>query len=304
MRTSISLVVTLLSLTYSFAQNLIAFAELEAENIDNVSIEASWLDVDIRKGDVVYFKGEIYGNGEEGDYEFRSEIVGRTIEIELVSNRSDNWRSRKIKNSGITVQLPEGVSVDIDNSSGDISVYYLDCESSKLETSSGDISVSGAKANLQMEASSGDIEVTNLIGNLEIETTSGDQKLYGTRGTINTRATSGDISIKDFDGNIKLQASSGDVVIENGTGAVAVRTTSGNIDGYSIELVGDARFDASSGDVDIRFKNDLESLSFDLTATSGDLEVGNRRADKRLTLQRGGYLVTGITSSGDQEYNN
>ena len=70
----------------------------------------------------------------------------------------------------------------------------------------------------------------------------------------------------------------------------------------SISIFPDADFDATSGNIEIDFTNDLEDLSFDLTATSGDLEVGRREAEKRLKIERGGYTVRGVTSSGDQEY--
>ena len=71
-----------------------------------------------------------------------------------------------------------------------------------------------------------------------------------------------------------------------------------------MELTGDAYFKATSGDVEIDFVNDLGDLSFDLTATSGNLDVGRRSGEKKLYINRGGYKIVGVTSSGNQEYEN
>ena len=287
----------------TFAQNTLAKAELEAENVDEVRIDGAFVDVFVNKGDRVYFKGKITGSGDEGDYRFETEIVGRTLVIKVERERDNrSWRNYRITESRIDLTITEGVKLDIDNSSGDVNVANLRASSSKIEATSGDITLRSIVANLEVETSSGDIDIDGLTGDSEIESTSGDQDIFNTKGDIETRASSGDINISGFDGKIRVQATSGDVEIRKGVGAIKARTSSGNIDGYGIELTDNCYFDATSGDVEIDFTNDLDDLSFDLTATSGDLEVGNRSGEKRLVIDRGGIKVTGTTSSGNQEY--
>ena len=292
----------LLSLA-SFAQNILAQAELEAENVDEVRVEGSFVDVYVNTGDKVFFKGIIRGNGDEDDYRFDTEIVGSTLVIKVVYTKNRyNWKSYKMQESRMDITITDGVRLDIDNSSGDIFVANLRADESDIEATSGDITLKSIVANLNVETSSGDIEIDGLTGDSEIESTSGDQELYGLNGDIETQASSGDITIEKFDGELEIEATSGDVKIRNGAGTLKVRTSSGSIDGNDITLKGDAYFDATSGDVEIDFTNDLDDLSFDLTATSGDIEVGSRSAEKRLRIDRGGYRVIGVTSSGDQEY--
>jgi len=287
------------------AQNVIAKAELEAENVDEVRVEGSFVDVYVNTGDKVYFKGIIEGNLDEGDYRFDTEIVGSTLVVKVIYEKNRyNWKNNRLTESRIDITIKDGVSLDIDNSSGDVNVANLRASESRIEATSGDITLKSIVANLKVETSSGDIDVEGLIGDSEIESTSGDQDLYDLKGNIETRASSGDITVKNFDGSLDIEATSGDVEIRGGKGSLKVRTSSGNIDGNEIELTGNAYFDATSGDVEIDFKNDLNDLSFDLSATSGDLEVGSRSAEKRLLIDRGGYKVIGVTSSGDQEYDN
>ncbi|MEO1253725.1 MAG: DUF4097 family beta strand repeat-containing protein, partial [Bacteroidota bacterium] len=286
----------------SFTQNVLAESELEAENVNEVRIEGSFVDVYVKNGDKVYFKGKITGNGDEGDYKFETDIVGETLVIKVDRKSNSGWKNYRITESRIDLTITDGVKLDIDNSSGDVNVANLRTSSSRIEASSGDITLRSIVANLKVETSSGDIDIDGLTGDSDIESTSGDQEIFNSKGNIETRASSGDITISGFNGKLKIQATSGDVDLKKGIGAIRARTTSGNIDGYGIEINDNCYFDASSGSVEIDFVNDLKELSFDLTATSGDLEVGSRSGEKRLVLDRGGHQIIGTTSSGDQEY--
>ena len=284
------------------SQNILAKAELEAENVDEVKIEGSFVDVYVKRGDKVYFKGKITGSGDEGDYSFETEIVGETLVIRVERKTNRGWRNYRITESRIDLTIVDGVRLDIDNSSGDINVANLRASSSKIEASSGDITLRSIISNLKVETSSGDIDIDGLTGDSEIESTSGDQDIFNTKGNIETRASSGDITISGFQGKIEVRATSGDLEIKKGYGSLRAQTSSGDIDGYGIELNGDCYFDATSGDIEIDFVNDLEELSFDLTSSSGNLEVGNRSGEKRLMIDRGGIRVRGTTSAGSQDY--
>ncbi|MEP0984249.1 DUF4097 family beta strand repeat-containing protein [Ekhidna sp.] len=286
----------------AFSQNTLAKAELEAENVDEVRIEGLFVDVYVNSGDRVYFKGIITGSGDEGDYSFDTDIVGKTLVIRVDRKTNRNWKNYRLNESRIDLTIVDGVRLDIDNSSGDVNVANLRASESKIEASSGDITLRSIVANLDVETSSGDIDIDGLTGDSDIESTSGDQEIFNSTGNIETRASSGDITISGFNGKIEVQTTSGDVEIRKGVGAIKARTTSGEIDGYAIEINDNCYFDATSGNIEIDFTNDLDELSFDLTATSGDLEVGNRSGEKRLVIERGGLKVIGTTSSGDQEY--
>ncbi len=285
------------------AQTVLASAELEAQNIEEVRIEGSFVDVYVKNGDRVYFKGEINGSGDKGDYRFDTDIEGSTLVIKVLREKSNSsWKGYSMKESRIDLTIMDGVSLDIDNSSGDIHVANLRASESRIEATSGDITLRSIVANLKVETSSGDIDIDGLTGDSEIESTSGDQELSNIRGNIETRASSGDIDVVNFNGLVDITATSGDIEIRGGVGRLRVQTSSGNIDGRNIELSGNANFKATSGDIEIDFENNIGDLSFDLTASSGNLDVGNKSGSKRLMIDRGGYKVTGVTSSGDQEY--
>lgn len=297
------LLITLSVLSFQLVgQNVLAKAELIAENVKEVRVDGSFVDVYVTKGDQVTFKGIIAGSGDEDDYRFDTNIVGETLVIEVVRTGSRNWGSYKLDEARIDITIVDGVGLDIDNSSGDIFVANLRASNSKIEATSGDITLKSIVSNLDVETSSGDIEIDGLIGDSDIQSTSGDQELFNVKGAINSQSSSGDITVKDFNGSLDLEATSGDIDIRGGEGRIKARTSSGNIDGNGIMLTDNCYFYATSGNIEMDFVNDLDELSFDLTATSGDLEVGSRSGDKRMVIDRGGYKITGVTSSGDQEY--
>ncbi|MBC6400232.1 MAG: DUF4097 family beta strand repeat protein [Ekhidna sp.] len=302
MKKSVYLILFILSFSVR-AQNIIAAAELKAENVSEVRVEGKFVDVYVKKGDEVYFKGVIRGNGDEGDYRFDTDVVDSTLIIRVIRTKNNySWKNSRIKEARMDITIPGDVKLDIDNSSGDVFVANLRVSESKIEATSGDITLRNIIANLEVETTSGDIDIADLIGDSEIESTSGDQEFENVKGTIETRASSGDITFEDFEGDLDIKATSGDIDLRGGEGKLKVRTSSGNIDGVRVALTGDAYFDATSGDVKIDFTNDLDDLNFDLNATSGDLEVGSRKGEKRLIIERGEYTVRGTTSSGDQEY--
>ncbi len=284
------------------AQNQIASAELEAQNVNEVKVEGSFCDVYVERGNRNYVKASIIGRGNEGDFEFDTDIIGSTLIVRVIRQNRSSWRSYNTTEAKIELTIKDGVSLDIDNSSGDVFVSDLNTSESKIEASSGDITLKRINANLEVETSSGDISIDGLEGDLEMESTSGDQEVSNLVGNLDTRASSGDITIEDFDGELDLEATSGDIELIGGRGVLYLKTTSGNIDGDDIELTGDSNLRASSGDIEIDFENPIDELSFDLTSSSGNLDVGNRSGEKKLYIRRGGITVIGVTSSGNQEY--
>lgn len=286
-----------------YSQNVLAKVELEAANVKKVSVQGAFVDIYVAKGERIYLHGIIEGSGEEGDYRIHTSIENEALVVEIETMKNDlHWKSRRITKARIDITILEGVELDIDNSSGDVRVENLQSSKSNIKASSGDIVLRKIVSNLQVETSSGDIALQGLVGDSQIESTSGDQHLMEIQGTVKTQASSGDIRIDTFEGELAVKSTSGDVEIVDGVGTVNVRSTSGEIEGRNIELTGDANFNATSGDIEVDFENELDNLSFDLSASSGELEVGGKSANKRLILERGGYVVKGVTSSGSQEY--
>lgn len=290
---------TLFTFFVALAQNTLAKVELEAENVSSVRLDGLFCNVVITPGTTTYFKGIIEGSGNPDDYEIFTKIDGDELVIE-VDKRGSSWN--RITRSLLELTLKPGVSVYVDNTSGDIIAEGIEADEFSFEATSGDIELENIMGNLRINTTSGDVEIDGAKGRIEIESTSGDQELRSTAGDVEFKSTSGEISIRGFDGEIIGQATSGDISLSDGTGMLRLRTTSGEIEGNAITLTGDCEFNSNSGDVEMDFTNSIEELSFDLEASSGDLRVGNRSGEDELYIKRGGYLIRGVTTSGSQRY--
>ncbi|TDD15513.1 hypothetical protein E1218_31345 [Kribbella turkmenica] len=132
-----------------------------------------------------------------------------------------------------------------------------------LESSSGDLKVSGLPAGADLKSSSGSIEVRNVGGALQMESSSGDLEAQGlTATTVSTQSSSGsvDLDFVDAPQSVEAESSSGDVTIRVPSGTEAYKVDS---DTSSGDEVADIKVDpnatrtikanTSSGDVTIEY---------------------------------------------------
>lgn len=153
---------------------------------------------------------------------------------------------------GITVYLPEKEleQLYIKSVSGDIIISEnMSFESAEIYNTSGDITLA---------------ELT--VDNLEADTTSGEIELYDVlvKNDIQMESASGDVEFRDIDGeNLWIKTISGEVEGTLRSGKMfRVCTTSGEVqipnssaEGGNCEII------TTSGDIEIRVKDDLRFLS-------------------------------------------
>lgn len=286
----------------SVAQSLLAEEKFELDGIKEVEVRGRFCDVIIEgyNGETLYFDGVIEGRSGKR-YSIETDRSGPYLRI-WIESPSSSWGSI---NGDLKLKVPKSIDVTVDNSSGDVLASNLTGRSLTFESSSGDIEMINVASDLKVEASSGDIEIDGLVGNLEVRTSSGSQRLKQIKGDIEGRSSSGRISLRDIEGNIVAETSSGGISLDGFRGGLELESTSGNLRGDDVQLTADAYFKSSSGSISMELINDLESLSFDLKASSGALRVGSQRAEDRFIDRRsGGILIRGISSSGGQRYEN
>ena len=130
-----------------------------------------------------------------------------------------------------------------------------------LESSSGDLNVSGLTDGADLKTSSGDIEVHDVGGSLRLESSSGDQEASGLTATsVTTKSSSGsaDLEFATAPQSVDSEASSGDVTIRIPTGTET----------YKLDT------DTSSGDESTTVKTDPSATrTIDAKTSSGDVTV-------------------------------
>jgi hypothetical protein len=296
-----------LSYTYTFAQNQLDKVETTYEGVSKLIIKGSFCDVNIEGGNntKIDFSGQLNGTSNNGDVKIMHRQSGNVLEVWIDRSERNNWSwGLNNLNGKLDFKVPSNIELVIGNSSGDVFVNNISHTVCELSATSGDVKGINITANLKIVATSGDIRAEQIKGDVRSRTTSGSQELNAIKGMIEADATSGNIKINISEGNIEAGTTSGSIDIESVKGMMNLRSTSGNVEGKAVELTGNSSFKSTSGEIDIRLKNDLKTLNFDLSASSGNLRAAGVNSERKLVLKNsnGNIEIRGISSSGDQSY--
>jgi len=120
--------------------------------------------------------------------------------------------SGKIEGTGVYTAS----SINIESSSGSISVNSIIADTIKLKASSGSIKCNNVNGNTTINTSSGSINVSVINGDVSAEASSGSIKLGTVNGTVNTRTSSGKIqfAVTQNAGDITIRTTSGSVTLD------------------------------------------------------------------------------------------
>lgn len=302
MKRIFALIVLSVACHSSFTQKILAEHHFEASDISEVSVEGAFCDVMVSRGTGLVFDGVIKGSGNPGDYLIASIRNGNTVLFKVERKEEVSWGWPDIDEALITLTVPENVALKITNSSGDVKVTDLKGGSLVVSATSGDLLIRETEADCRLRTTSGDLIARSITGGIAAKSTSGDQEYFEINGDLQTESTSGNIEVSGMKGELRAYATSGDIGLAGIRGSLEVGTTSGDIECTDVRLTGSSRFKSTSGDIYCTLENELESISFDLRATSGSLRVGGSRAEDRLFTDGGDILVRGESSSGDQVF--
>lgn len=131
----------------------------------------------------------------------------------------------------------QAAKVDIETSSGIITVSDLTANQLQLETSSGNINAKDIQAVTKATSKSGNITITNLVGTGKVESHSGNiVVVQQSADALDIESSSGNVTItasSEFSGFYDLQSSSGNIKSPESKrqtpDVIKVRTSSGNI---------------------------------------------------------------------------
>ncbi len=167
------------------------------------------------------------------------------------------WRAKDYFYVDLTLEVPAGLRLDIEDSSGDVEL--LNTGPVAIEDSSGDLRINGVTGAVNIRDSSGDIEVMEIVGDVTIPNdSSGDIAISEVTGAVSVRDSSGDIRFADITGNV--------TVVNDSSGAIFGRDING-----SVEIAQD-----SSGD--IRFEDVTQDFMV-VSDSSGDIRANRIGGD-------------------------
>ncbi|GAB4479759.1 MAG: DUF4097 family beta strand repeat-containing protein [Thermoflexibacter sp.] len=297
----------MLAVNIASAQNTIDQVDTSYEGVSKLIVKGSFCDVTLlggNSGNTVAFTGKITGTENNRDFRIMHRLSGGVLEV-WIDRPESRWNMGwNNLNGKLDFKVPSKIELVVSNSSGDVFAQDLSGSICEVGATSGNVKVKNIQTNLRITATSGDLRAEMITGQVRAKTTSGNQQFYEVVGNIEADATSGDIRIKKAEGDIEATSTSGEINLEDTKGILNLRSTSGDIEGREVFLTGNANFKSTSGAIDIRLKNKIQDLTFDLEASSGNLKAGGVRGDKRLYVKNGegNIKIRGVSSSGNQNY--
>lgn len=289
-----------LGLTGLHAQSRLAQHEFEAENIEEIKLNASFCDVRISYDSKVRFFGLIEGQGNPNSFNIYSELSNNGVIEIFVKQRG--IKEVPLTRAYIELAIPKNIFLEIKSTSGDISGNDLATGRYNIETTSGDVRLSEIIGDLKVTTASGDIIIENLQGYGRFHTNSGDKKVSNVQGFIRSSTTSGSSSFNQIIGDMKLTATSGNIILKHVKGEIHVNTTSGNLSGQRIYITQDSQFELVTGDLDLELCNPDEDFSFDLYSGTGKLRVNGKDFEKVFLSGGGPIYLHSSTASGNQDF--
>lgn len=219
----------------------------------------------------------------------RADLSGGRISLEVRSRRG------RIGDSEFRLQVPVGTRVIARSISGDVTVTGLKAQA-ELRSVSGDIEVSDAADQVTLESVSGSVKGHQLAGSTRAQSVSGDIEMVGVTGDIDAGTTSGEMSLRDVkSANVRAETLSGDLDYRG-----------------TIDKAGRYEFKSHSGEVRLTMPEG-SGATFSVSTWSGSVESvipmrlepssesSGRGRTKRMefTIGGGGARVSVSTFSGD-----
>jgi DUF4097 and DUF4098 domain-containing protein YvlB len=213
-----------------------------------------------------------------------SEFSSSRLTIDVRSDR-DNWGRGRYGETRYEVSVPHGARLMLRSTSGDISVTDTRGEV-EAKSSSGEITVEGARDRVEIGTISGDIIGRGLTGDIEAGTVSGEIDLSNVEGVVRLSSTSGELTLTDARSrDVEMSTTSGDISFDgtlHGGGRYEFSSHSGSVD-LTVPATANARFSVEtySGEIDSEFPITLQPGSsssrrprrFDFTVGTGGPRV-------------------------------
>lgn len=196
---------------------------LDASGVQRVVIDAAAGGLDVRGGasSIVRARGKACASSAVRLDHIELEVVRRGDEIRITAETSHSSSSlfrRSYATLDLSIELPSGIEVEIDDGSGSIEVS--DVGALTIDDGSGSIVVRNA-GTTRIDDGSGDIELRLIRGDVEIEDGSGEIVVAGVSGTVRIDDGSGRVEITDVGGHV--------IVDDDGSGSIRVTDVRGDL---------------------------------------------------------------------------
>ncbi|HET6999977.1 MAG TPA: DUF4097 family beta strand repeat-containing protein, partial [Puia sp.] len=230
---------------------------------------------------------EVYIHSSNGNQELTKQEIQKkldeyyTLEISL----SGDVLSAIVKQKKDIMFNEPGLSISLE-------IYAPKTASGDLNTSHGNIDLTGMEGNQNVETSHGNLTISKITGKLTGETSHGNVSVTDCKNDIDVSTSHGDVTGTNCEGTIKLTTSHGNIDLKNLKGKVRAETSHGNVSANDVS--GELSTSTSHGNVDL---NDISSsinastdhgdISLSAATITGEIVMSNGNGNISLELPKG-----------------
>jgi len=222
----------------TFLAACMAFSAQEVKTLKLAAEGLTKLEIDCGAGFLV-----VKGAGGLGEIEVKAEISARGIDKDEMKKFIEDHVKLSLEKRGgqavltseireqllffprdavidLTVSLPAGVALAVDDGSGSIDIRDIE-GSVVIEDGSGELHVENVRGDLEVDDGSGEIEIRGVTGDVRIDDGS---------GTLRVVEVGGSLTIDDGSGSIDIDGVGKDLALkETGSGSLHFRNVKGRV---------------------------------------------------------------------------
>lgn len=302
---------------YSFIQQYKVTSPLELSvsttggNINTVG----WADNTVEVSFIVTQKGEILDITFEQLKDYADvEIINENSKLEI------NVKKNILKNVsiGFSIKTPANTSAKLNTSGGNISVSGISGKQAvntsggnvsldkitgnvMARTSGGNISISNSKADFDASTSGGNISLDNINGKLSVSTSGGNINADNITNGLSASTSGGNINLENVQGPVDVSTSGGGIHLDDISGSVKAITSGGDIKANITKLTDKLELETSGGSINATIPSGL-GLDLDLSADNIKTSLANfkgtSKKDRVKGQLNGGGISVHLSSSG------
>lgn len=210
-----------------------------------------------------------------------------------------NWSNNRTRGH-IKIKGPETVSLDMKGGSGAVYAENVKFSETRLSVGSGSVSARNIFGNVNVSAGSGSIKLSNIQGDVKGNVGSGSATFSDLKGNLSYSCGSGGVNASQIVGVVDISLTSGNAKLDTVGELGELKVTSGNITANNAGLGSNTRISGTSGNFRIQTPSNLRDYNYRLSATSGNITVGDTKGGKSLTIDNGAAKdVRGSVTSGN-----
>ncbi len=189
-----------------------------------------------------------------------------TVKVELVYTYDDRDFEPIMEQNGSRLRLKEEFGRGSFSGRSTWTLEVPDGIRLNFNTGSGDLTASTLDIDLRSNLGSGDVEVDNIKGEISVNVGSGSVDIVDAEATVDVNTGSGNIDVSNTTGDIDLNAGSGNIRISGSEASFSVNVGSGDVHARNVILADRSSFNCGSGDAEVSLS---KAADFDISVNSG-----------------------------------